>query len=249
MHEHCAQSAYEDNSEHKLISRLGTLEPKGHRYIAEVSKGSYKSCLLLVLNCHFDLMITRISIQKPQVVTTRRSINNLINTRQGKRICWTSFVKVCVVHTHTPSAILLKYQHRISQPLRMKDFNNEPAAKSRATSSPIALRLSSLKRRRNCLTGLNFGSILRVCSASSLSTPGMSEGFHAKMSQFSRMNSMSALSYFGSRLALMLNCLDESPGMKSTSLVSSADLYFNKGSCYVVGLFKDVISSGSTLSL
>ena len=56
--------------------------------------------------------------------------------------------------------------------------------------------------------------------------------------RFSRMNSMSALSYFESRLALMLNCLDESPGIKSTTLVSSADLNFKNGSCsvWVAGL-------------
>src|SRR3989337_3212042 len=34
-----------------LISCLGTLEPTRHRYIAEGSKGSDESCLLLVLNC------------------------------------------------------------------------------------------------------------------------------------------------------------------------------------------------------
>ena len=123
-----------------------------------------------------------------------------------------------------------------------------PAAKSRATSSPIAFHHSSLNRRRNCLTGLYFGSILRVCSASPLGTPGMSEGFHAKMSRFSWMNSMSALSYLGSKLALMLNCLDESPGVKSTSLVSAADLNFMAGSCSVVGFLREVISAGSTLS-
>ena len=79
-----------------LVSCLGTLEPKRHGNIAEGSKGSYKGCLLLVLNCHFDLMITRVSIQKTQTVTTRRSINNLINTGEGKRICWTSLIKICV---------------------------------------------------------------------------------------------------------------------------------------------------------
>ena len=41
-----------------LISGLGTLEPKGHRNIAEGSKGSDEGSLLLVLNCPFDLMIT-----------------------------------------------------------------------------------------------------------------------------------------------------------------------------------------------
>src|SRR3954468_13095019 len=108
-----------------LISRLGTLEPKGHGHIAEGSKGSYEGRLLLVLSCHFYMMITGICIQKAQTLATRRSINNLINTGEGKRICWTSFVEICVVHTHTPSAVLLKNQHRISQPLRMEYFKDK----------------------------------------------------------------------------------------------------------------------------
>ena len=45
-----------------LISLLGTLEPEGHRHIAEGSKRSDESCLLLLLDCHLDLRITRISI-------------------------------------------------------------------------------------------------------------------------------------------------------------------------------------------
>ena len=56
----------------QFISRLGekaiplseTKKPKRHRHIAESSKRSYESGLLLVLNCHLDLMITRVSIQK-----------------------------------------------------------------------------------------------------------------------------------------------------------------------------------------
>src|SRR5215216_4650198 len=109
-----------------LISRLGTLEPKRHRHIGEGSKGSDERCLLLVLNCHLDLMITRISIHKTQTLTTRRSINDLVNTGESKRISRACLVEICVIHTHTPSAIFLKNQHRVSQPLWMKDFNNEP---------------------------------------------------------------------------------------------------------------------------
>ena len=74
-----------------------------------------------------------------------------------------------------------------------------PAASSRAISSPIALRLSSAKRRKDCLTGLASGRTCKACSASSLGTPGMSFGDHAKMSRFSRRNSTSALSYAGLR--------------------------------------------------
>ena len=47
-----------------LISRVGTLEAERHRHIAEGYKGSDEHRLLLVLNCHVDLMIPRISIKK-----------------------------------------------------------------------------------------------------------------------------------------------------------------------------------------
>ena len=108
-----------------LISRLDTLKPKGHGDIAEGSKGSDESCLLLVLNYHFDLMITGVSIQKAQMVTTRRSIDDLINTREGKGVCRTSFVQVCLIYTHMPSAVFLKNQHRISKPLWMEHLNDK----------------------------------------------------------------------------------------------------------------------------
>ena len=75
-----------------LVSCLGTLESKRHGNIAEGSKGSYESCLLLVLNRHVDLMITRVSVQKTQTVTTRHSINYLINARESKGVCRASFV-------------------------------------------------------------------------------------------------------------------------------------------------------------
>ncbi|KAI4991179.1 hypothetical protein ZWY2020_039550 [Hordeum vulgare] len=86
------------------------------------------------------------------------------------------------------------------------------------------------------------------CSTNSLGTPGMSEGFHAKMSRFSRMNSMSTLSYLGSRPAPIVNCLDESPGTKSTILVSSVGLNLRGGSASVVGFLRGDISARSTLA-
>ena len=70
-------------------------------------------------------MITRISIQKAQTLTTRRGINNPINTRESKRVSRTGLIKVYLIHRHTPSVVFLKYQHRVSQPLRMKNFNDE----------------------------------------------------------------------------------------------------------------------------
>jgi hypothetical protein len=48
--------------------------------------------------------------------------------------------------------------------------------------------------------GLAFGSRCSSCSIISLGTPGMSVGFHGKMSLFSWRNLLSASSYLGSKL-------------------------------------------------
>jgi len=49
--------------------------------------------------------------------------------------------------------------------------------------------------------GRAFSLRSKECSASSLGTPGMSEGFHAKMSQLARRKEVSASSYAESRSA------------------------------------------------
>ncbi|KAI5013715.1 hypothetical protein ZWY2020_040601 [Hordeum vulgare] len=67
------------------------------------------------------------------------------------------------------------------------------AASSLATSSPIAFLLCAADRRRRSWTGRAMESTCGRCSANSLGTPGMSQGFHAKMSQFSRRNWVSTL--------------------------------------------------------
>src|SRR3954469_9922502 len=95
----------------------------------------------------------------------------------------------------------------------------KPAVSRRCTSSAMARRRSSLKGRSNCLTGRTLGSALSLCSASSLGTPGMSEGFHAKMSLFSRRNSMSAPSYAGLMPVPIVTVWLELPGTSSTVLV------------------------------
>jgi hypothetical protein len=60
--------------------------------------------------------------------------------------------------------------------------------------------------------------MLSECSISCLGTPGMSVGFHVKMSRLARMKLTSASSYFGSRLALMVVVLLLSPVPRSIDL-------------------------------
>src|SRR3954463_12163816 len=99
----------------------------------------------------------------------------------------------------------------------------KPAAWSLAIASPIALLLSSEKRLKGCLTGFEPGRMCSLCSASSLGTPGMSCGDHAKMSRFSRRNSTSSLSYLLLSPAPTTTNLVESEGSRATFLLSLAD--------------------------
>jgi len=71
----------------------------------------------------------------------------------------------------------------------------KPAANSLAISSPMALRLSSSKRRSRYWTGLDPGKMRSSCSATYLGMPGMSDVFQAKVSLLARRKSTSACSY------------------------------------------------------
>ena len=97
-----------------------------------------------------------------------------------------------------------------------------PAANSFAISSPMALRFLLLKRRRRCFIGLEPGLIFKACSVTSLGMPGMSEGFHAKMSLLARRKPMSTLSYSKESVVPMRTALPLEPlGSMGTSLAPS----------------------------
>ena len=100
-----------------------------------------------------------------------------------------------------------------------------PTTNSFAISSPMALRFSSSKRRRRCFTGLEPGWIFKVCSATSLGMPGISEGFHAKISLLSWRKSTSTLFYLEESVVPMRTLLaSEFLGSTRTSLVPLAGL-------------------------
>src|SRR4051812_27337127 len=111
----------------------------------------------------------------------------------------------------------------------------KPAACSLAISLPIALLLSSEKRLRGCLTGFEPGQMCSLCSASSLGTPDMSCGDHAKMSRFSRRNSTSSLSYLSLSPAPTTTNLVESEGSRATFLLSLAHWEADSSSALLVG--------------
>jgi hypothetical protein len=94
----------------------------------------------------------------------------------------------------------------------------KPAVSNLASSFLMASRQSSVKRRRCCRFRVALGLMLSECSIISLATPGMSAGFHAKMSRLARRKLMSASSYFGSRPAPMVVVLLLSPIPRSIVL-------------------------------
>ena len=78
---------------------------------------------------------------------------------------------------------------------------------------------------RHSFTGLEPRWIFKVCLATSLGMPGISKGFHAKMSLLSRRKSTSALSYSEESAVPMHTVLSvELLGSMRTSLEPSADL-------------------------
>ena len=98
-----------------------------------------------------------------------------------------------------------------------------PAANSFAISSPMALCFPSSKRCRRYFTGLEPGLIFKACSVTSLRMPGMSEGFHAKMSLLARRKLTSAPSYSEESVAPMRTILPSVlPRSTRTSLEPSA---------------------------
>src|SRR3954463_12288742 len=110
-----------------------------------------------------------------------------------------------------------------------------PSACSFAISSPIALLLSSENHLSGCLTGFEPGLTCSLCSASSLGTPGMSWGDHAKMSRFSRRNSTSSLSYLSLSPAPTTTHLVESEGSRAIFLLSLADWKDDSSSALLAG--------------
>jgi hypothetical protein len=114
------------------------------------------------------------------------------------------FVEGCVIDTYvTHVCVFLWNNHWVRHPSRCFDSMMKPAFSNLCRSAAITFLFGSSNHQRGRLTGLAFGSTFSACSTSSLGTPGMSEGHQPNISQRSRRNSMSTLSYAGSKFTAM----------------------------------------------
>ena len=133
----------------------------------------------------------------------------------------THLVEASIINTHSPFPILLFTRTGLASQSKLYTSLMNPAARSLAISSPMALCLSSSKRRRHCLAGFEPKTRCSVCSVTSLGMPGMSEGFHVKTSRLARRKSASSLSYLDGSLVPIHTFLVGLLGSISTTLVSS----------------------------
>jgi hypothetical protein len=109
-------------------------------------------------------------------------------------------IERCVIDTYSLYVcVFFGYDDWIGYPTEVFISLINLAFSSLCNSDAIAFLLGSSNHRNGCLTGFALGSTFNACSTSSLGTPGMSEGYQANISQRSWRNSMSALSYVGSR--------------------------------------------------
>jgi hypothetical protein len=95
-----------------------------------------------------------------------------------------------------------------------------------ASNFAISFLMASFFSRENLhnryLTGFDPSLTSILCLANSLGTPGMSDGFQAKISLLSRRKLASLSSYFFERWALMITILEGSPVLNSMVLMSAS---------------------------
>ena len=125
-----------------------------------------------------------------------------------------------VVDAHPPLVVvLLLDEYRVSQPLGVVDFLDNPAASSFASSFLTASRLSGEKCRNRCFFSVVLGSTFKACSINSLGTPGISAGFHANTSRLALRKLTRSSSYLSPKPAPMMAVLESSPSCSWIVLV------------------------------
>jgi hypothetical protein len=101
------------------------LKTEGHCFVTVRAEWRDERGYELVLYAHRYLMVPGVRIEKTEGFGPSCRIDYLIYARQRKRILGTCLVKARVVNTHPPFLILL-YKYRVSKPLRVEYFSDEP---------------------------------------------------------------------------------------------------------------------------
>ena len=109
-----AQLWFKHFSHYPLISKPCIFQIKGHHFVMIVFSGSNKSCLFLIVQYQWYLVISLKGIQETHLRIAYRCIHQLIYPRHREMIYGIGLIEVCEVHTHTPFSSFLFHYHCIS---------------------------------------------------------------------------------------------------------------------------------------
>jgi hypothetical protein len=71
-------------------------------------------------------VVPGVAVEEAEQVTAYRGVDDLINSRQTKRILRAVFVEVSVVDAHPPLVcVFLADEDRVGKPLKMENFADE----------------------------------------------------------------------------------------------------------------------------
>ena len=93
-------------------------------------------------------------------------------------------IDVLEINAHSERLVLLRDHDDVGEPLGVVHLTDELGCQEPSNFFANGLPLLCSRATKMLLHRFAFGSTRKRCSASSLGTPGMSDGFHAKMSQF-----------------------------------------------------------------
>jgi hypothetical protein len=102
-------------------------------------------------------------------------------------------VEISIVNTYSPFAIFLFYKDWVCQPLWVCDFSNKFYGQEPSNFYPNSLVQILSEATQPLLDGSCLFVEIQGVLSLFLRTPGMSEGFHAKMSQLARRKEVSFL--------------------------------------------------------
>src|SRR3954463_4000701 len=83
-----------------LVGWSGVLDAEYHGGVEECSEWRHERCLLLVIDCHFYLVVTKVGVKESQRHQAHGRVDDLIDPREDELLLWAGAIEICVVDTH-----------------------------------------------------------------------------------------------------------------------------------------------------
>lgn len=108
-----ANLIFEDLVDEILVSSSNVLQPKGNDFIIVQHPVSDEGHLLLILRCHFDLVVAQEYIHEAENLVPQGGVNKLVYLEQRKIIFWTGFTKIIEINIYPSFPICLLDEYNV----------------------------------------------------------------------------------------------------------------------------------------